>query len=250
MGAIKGIIFDKDGTLFNYGEVWGPLLSAAIEKSLSKSELSKEKKDACTADFLKILGVDKDGTTYPDGIIFHHNKKIRATLRILRICIDYHLSPFMVGSSISSFMKKSDLGLEERLDAMEFPGVKEVFEQAYKRGYIIGLVTNDTMDSTKIFLRKMGISDYITFIRTKDSATPKKPHPASIKEFCEEKGIESEEVAIVGDTIVDMEYAKAGKTGYAIAVLTGSGDVEGLEKYADAIYPTLLDLLSDPVLFP
>ena len=27
-------------------------------------------------------------------------------------------------------------------------------------------------------------------------------------------------------------------------------DVEGLEKHADAVYPTLLDVLSDPVLFP
>ncbi len=250
MASLKGIIFDKDGTLFNYGEVWGPVFSQAIAKGLSGSSLTEARKEACIDDFLKILGVDGKGNTYPDGIIFRHNRKITATLRLLLLCLRYHLSPFMVGRSMFAFMRKSDLGLEKRIENMEFPGVKEVFEEAYKRGYILGIVTNDTMGSTRIFLDKMGISQYISFIRTKDNSTHQKPNPAAIREFCDEKGLESMEVAIVGDTVVDMEFAHLGKAGYAVAVLTGSGDVEGLEKHADAVYPTLLDVLSDPILFP
>ena len=250
MNGIKGIIFDKDGTLFNYGEVWGPILSRAVTRGLSKARLSEEKRMECTRDFLKILGVDDTGKTYPDGIIFRHDRKISATMRILGLCLRYRISPVMVGRAMFSFMKKTDLGLEERLEAMEFPGVREVFEEAYRRGYILGIVTQDTLHSTRAFLRKMEIQDYISFIRTKDSPTHPKPNPEAIKEFCEEKGLESREVAIVGDTIVDMEFAHFGKAGYAVAVLTGSGDAEGLAKHADAVYPTLLDLLSDPVLFP
>ena len=250
MERLKRIIFDKDGTLFNYGEVWGPVFSQAIEKGLSGSSLSEERKNACVNDFLKILGVDGKGNTYPDGIIFRHNRKITATLRLLILCFRYRLSPFMVGRSMFDFMRKSDLGLEKRIEKMEFPGVKEVFEEAHRRGYILGIVTNDTMRSTRIFLQKMGISEYISFIRTKDNSTHAKPNPAAIKEFCEEKGLESNEIAIIGDTIVDMEFAHLGRAGYSVAVLTGSGDVEGLEKLADAVYPTLIDVLSDPVLFP
>ena len=250
MGRLKGIIFDKDGTLFDYGEVWGPLLSRAVSKGLSNASLSEERKGRCMNDFMKILGVDENGNTYPDGIIFRHDKKITATFRVLSLCLRYRLSPFMVGHAMFAFMKKSDLGLEERIENMEFPGVREVFEEAYGRGYILGIVTNDTADSTRIFLDKMGISQYISFIRTKDNSAHQKPNPATIREFCEEKGLESAEVAIVGDTIVDMEFAHLGKAGYAVAVLTGSGDVEGLEKHADAVYPTLMDVLSDPVLFP
>lgn len=250
MGSLKGIIFDKDGTLFDYGEVWGPVFSQAIAKGLARSSLSEDRKARCIDDFLKILGVDDKGNTYPDGIIFRHDRKITATLRVLMLCFRYHLSPFMVGRAMFAFMRKSDLGLEKRIANMEFPGVREVFEEAHRRGYSLGIVTNDTMSSTRIFLDRMGISQYISFIRTKDSSTHPKPNPAAIREFCEEKGLESQEVAIVGDTIVDMEFAYLGKAGYAVAVLTGSGDVEGLEKHADAVYPTLLDVLSDPVLFP
>ena len=155
MGSLKGIIFDKDGTLFDYGEVWGPVFSQAIAKGLARSSLSEDRKARCIDDFLKILGVDDKGNTYPDGIIFRHDRKITATLRILRLCIRYRLSPFMVGRAMFSFMKKTDLGLEERIESMEFPGVREVFEEAYKRGYILGIVTNDTLRSTSIFLKKM-----------------------------------------------------------------------------------------------
>ena len=69
MNSIKGIILDKDGTLFRYGEVWGPVLSKAIEKGLSKAKLPDEKREECLADFYRVVGVDKDGNTYPDGII-------------------------------------------------------------------------------------------------------------------------------------------------------------------------------------
>ena len=32
---IKGVIFDKDGTLFDYAAVWGPIVSRAVDEGLS-----------------------------------------------------------------------------------------------------------------------------------------------------------------------------------------------------------------------
>ena len=71
MGEIKGIILDKDGTLFRYGEVWGPVLSDAIEKGLARAKMPENRKNECIADFCRVVGVDRQGRTYPDGIIFH-----------------------------------------------------------------------------------------------------------------------------------------------------------------------------------
>ena len=85
---------------------------------------------------------------------------------------------------------------------------------------------------------------------TYHSKTHQKPNPEAIKEFCREYGFSSNEVAVVGDTIVDMEFAHQGKAGYAIAVLTGSGDNEKLSEIADVVYPALENILDDPILFP
>ena len=75
-------------------------------------------------------------------------------------------------------------------------------------------------------------------------------HVPSIRQFSTLFGIDPMKIAIVGDSIVDMEYAKAGGVGYTIAVMTGYGKREVLEKYADVVYDKVGDLASDPVLFP
>ena len=96
----------------------------------------------------------------------------------------------------------------------------------------------------------MGVEDMVSFVRCGDSDCRKKPNAEAIRQFCEEYEITEDEVAVVGDTLIDMEFARNGKVGYSIALLTGSGDKGALEKIASAVYDELIDILSDPVLFP
>ncbi len=248
--GIKGIIFDKDGTLFDYGKVWGPVVRDAIYSGLQSINIPDDKKKECAYAFMRVLGVDADGNTYPDGIIFRHDRLIAAFFRVLAVTLHYHINPVKVGMLFRIFLSKDEKGIAKRISTMEFPGVADVFQEADRRGYRMGIVTNDSTVSTKLFLDRMGISQYIVFLRTKDSHVKAKPNPEALREFCQENGLESSEVAIIGDTLVDMEFAHQGKAGYRIAVLTGSGDIERLTKNADAVYPTLHDVLKDPVLFP
>ena len=159
MGAIKGIILDKDGTLFDYGVVWGPVLSAAISRGLAKANMPNERKNECIQDFCRIVGVDGDGKTYPDGIIFRHDKLLRATMRVLSLTFHYRMNPWRVWKSVKGLLNHEDFGLSERLEHMEFPYVKEVIKAMHYRGYIIGIVTTDTTISTELFLKKMGITE-------------------------------------------------------------------------------------------
>ncbi len=247
---IKAILFDKDGTLFNYGEVWGSIIAQSLEKSLPLSKLSPEKRKICLREFQIVIGVDKTGHTYSDGILFRHDRLIRATFKLLKLCLRYKLSPIKVYKSTVGLAKRSDYGLKEKLENLDFPNVRTVFEACHQRGYIIGMVTNDTNVSTSIFLERMDAYKYISFIRTGESSCRHKPNPQAIKQFCQENNLSSDEVCVVGDTIIDMQFAKNGKVGYSIAVLTGSGDAEALTRLSDALYPTLKDILSDPILFP
>ena len=250
MDEIKGIILDKDGTLFDYGKVWGPILSDAIAEGLAKARMPENRKNECIADFCRVVGVDGDGKTYPDGIIFRHDRLLQATVRILRITFRYHMNPWRVWNSVKAILKHEGFPIKEHLSKIEFPYVRETIKAMYDRGYILGIVTTDNQESTDLFLSRMGIKEYISFIRTKDSEIHPKPNPEAIKEFCREYGFSSNEVAVVGDTIVDMEFAHQGKAGYAIAVLTGSGDNEKLSEIADVVYPALENILDDPILFP
>ena len=249
MGEIKGIILDKDGTLFRYGEVWGPVLSDAIEKGLARARMPENRKNECIADFCRVVGVDRQGRTYPDGIIFRHDRLFLATVRILRITFHYHMNPWRVWKSVKAILNHEGFSLQEYLSGMDFSGVRETIKALHDRGYVLGVVTTDTTESTELFLSKMRIKEYISFLRTKDTSAHQKPNPEAIREFCSEYGFDSSEVAVIGDTLVDMEFGHQGKVGYTIAVLTGSGDREGLMETADAVYPALSDIIRDPILF-
>ena len=248
--GIKAIIFDKDGTLFNYGEVWGSIISKSLESELPLEKLSAEEKKRCLREFQIVIGVDESGHSYSDGILFRHDRWLSATWRLFQLCLRYHISPIRVYKSMVGLIRRSDYGLKEKLEDIDFPDVRTVFEACHQRGYTLGMVTNDTNISTSMFLEKMDAYKYISFIRTGESDCKHKPNPQAIKQFCQEKNLSSSEVCIVGDTIIDMQFARNGKVGYVVAVLTGSGDKEALTRLSDALYPTLKDILSDPVLFP
>lgn len=248
--SIKAILFDKDGTLFNYGDVWGSIIAQSLKSSLPLKNFSPDKQKACLRDFQVVIGVDEAGHTYSDGILFRHDRWISATIRLLKLCVRYRLSPYRVWLTTKALIKRSDHGLKSKLENLDFPDVHEVFEACHTRGYIIGMVTNDTNVSTSMFLEKMDAYKYISFIRTGESECKHKPNPQAIKQFCADYKLSSEEVCVVGDTIIDMQFAKNGKVGYSVAVLTGSGDKEALSKISNVVYPTLRDILSDPVLFP
>ena len=157
----------------------------------------------------------------------------------------------------------------DKLESMDFTPLQHLMQALMDRGIMIGLVTNDITANTKAFLEVMGIDRYVRFLRTKESNCRRKPSDESIRQFsslfgnCRRKpsdesirqfsslfGIDPMRIAIVGDSIVDMEYAKAGDVGYTVAVMTGYGKREVLEKYADVVYDKVEDLIDDPVLFP
>ena len=69
---IKGVIFDKDGTLYNYSQVWGPVVKDYVDTILKTFSVRNEKK--ARQEIFEIIGVDNRGNHYPDGLLFNHDK--------------------------------------------------------------------------------------------------------------------------------------------------------------------------------
>lgn len=249
-GKIRGIIFDKDGTLFNYAEVWGPLISKTVDTIMMTFNIKAGEREVAKERLAALLGVGTDGKTYPSGILFHHNKKAKAIMKLFIYCLHYRINPFGMGRIFKSITKDPAEGIESELRAMDFSDVRSLFKKLKDHGIFIGVVTNDTTSSAKTCLKCMGLENYVRFLRTKESNCKSKPHPDAINQFCSFYGLKSSEVAVVGDTVADMEFGQNGKAGYIVAVLTGSKDKEALEKQSDIIYPSVGALIDDKTLFP
>ncbi|NQT59791.1 MAG: HAD family hydrolase [Bacteroidetes bacterium] len=243
----KGIIFDKDGTLFDYFSVWGPVITEFTDKALL--DLQRDNKNEIRTQFLSMLGVGTDCMD-ANGLVFMSNKFFMLS-RIFFFCLRHKLSFKKLVSSIKIGYFDSHHLIKDALIKIN-PGdsIHELFEKFKKGGYKIGIVTSDNTQSTKICLEHLGIEEYVDFISTFDDNLSKKPNPEALNAFCMNFSLKPEEVVVVGDAPVDMKFAKKGKAGYSVAVMTGSNDVKRLSRTADILYQNLQCLAADSRLFP
>ncbi len=244
---LKGIIFDKDGTLFDYAQVWEDVLKEGIDSafvSMGKADHQKAKKA-----MLHLMGIDEHGDSLPKGLMFTH-RPFPIFRRFLTYCIRYRVNAIKAIRAYHQSVQNSETILSRKLSKMDFSIQQTLFSNLKKQGYSIGIITNDNASSTSLFLSLMGLSGYVDFISCRDSHYKKKPHPQAFQEFCKQEGLGTNQVAMVGDTITDMLFAKRAEAGYTIALLSGSNDKKSLRRLSDVVYPDISALLADKRLFP
>lgn len=246
---IKAVIFDKDGTLFDYAAFWGPIVSRNALAGFSRFPLDEKKIDEMAYKFEVISGVDRNLVNHPNGILFRHDKIFGNVMRMVIASMKAGLNPFKVAKVLLNLMDHVSDDIDEDLKIAHFPDIRPIFQALKSRGIVIGIVTNDLTVSAMKFLKALKVDDLVDFLRCRDSGCLSKPNPEAIKELRKLYGLKGKEIAMVGDTKIDMIFGRRGHVGYRIAVLTGSGDEKLLRRHSDAVYPTILDITKDPVLF-
>lgn len=242
---LKAIVFDKDGTLFDYSSVWHEVIKSSIDKAFSESETrNKEKKKK---DLIRLLGLDENGKTIATGAIFSHGK-YNITKKGLYYCITNLMFPSTLIKYTKKIVEYNNILVEQKIKTMDFSKQRELLSKLKSLDYKIAVVTVDNRVSANIFLKGMGIEKYVDFISTKDDEIANKPKPESFFQFCKMFNLEPSQVAMVGDTVTDMKYAINSKAGYKIGLLWGANDLLNLTKYADVVYPNIYNLLEDPII--
>ncbi len=248
-GTIKGIILDKDGTLYDYVSVWAPVIKTTVRTILISLNIKDSGKAA--EQLYEIIGIDNEYHIYKDGIVFNHHKVFRAFCRLFGFCMRHCVNPFSFYAIMQKALLRPDDMIRDQLENMDFSPIRKLMEKLGENGIRIGVVTNDTTASARSCFRMMGITDDIEFLRSKESNCRKKPNGEAVRQFCATFGLKPSEVCVVGDATSDMDFAHNGGCGYAVGLLTGSRDREGLEKHgADVIYDDITALIHDKKLFP
>ncbi len=244
--SYKGIIFDKDGTLFDYYTVWSPVMRTSMSKILATMEKDDDKE--LEKELLFLIGIGEHDIN-PKGLIFIHNKAI-ALFNLFIFCKMNHLHyRKLVSALMTKYYDAKELLKDSLITHTDENRLLPLFTKLKEYGYIIGVVTSDNANSTKVCLDHFSITPFISMISTYDDHYKRKPNPNVFQVFCEKFSLAPEEVVVVGDASVDMRFAKRGKAGYKIAVLTGSKNEKSLNRLADVVYPTVLNLLEDKKLF-
>lgn len=228
LAAIKAILFDKDGTLVDFNRTWFGISkelarrSAGGDEAKARALLEEGGYDRSSGHF-RANSVIAAGTVENIVDLWHPNADPEARTALIREYDGYCVS-------------------EGARAAVAVDGLREALEALIRQGYLLGIATNDSEAGARATAEALGLSSlFHTFIGY-DTVLRPKPHPDPIHYFARATGLETRNIAMVGDNPHDMETARAADAGYAIGVLSGNSPREVLEPLADVVLPSVADL--------
>ena len=273
MQQIKGILFDKDGTLIDFDSLWQPVADAAVSALMERygighpgaSGVMERKRGpattgigeaadapneaaslaaACREEMLSAIGIT-DGRVDPDGILAcdHAEDAGHALYRVLSgIVPDLEREEVVV----ETVRMLTDLAVECAPLIRPIGDLKALMTRLREEGLAIGMVTADTRASAEKFLEVFGLTAYFDYVGADDGTVRAKPHPEHMRRFSEKTGVPPESVAMVGDTLTDMRFGRNADAGKVIGVLSGAGEYGALKEMADIIVPHVGWLFNGP----
>ena len=213
---IDGIIFDKDGTLFDFRLSWGRW-TADLLRSLAPVE-------ADAAKLGHVIGYDlATGTFAPDSPV------IAATPRE----IAQTMLPHLPGRDLIGLVNQMN-SLSAQTQMSPAVELAPLLTRLRARGLKIGLATNDTEAPARAHLAAAGVLQLFDFVSGCDSGFGGKPAPGQLLAFASSVGIDARRAAMVGDSHHDLIAGRSAGM-YAVAVLTGIAGAEDLAPYADVV---------------
>ncbi len=238
----KVIIFDKDGTLFDYTKIWYPIVRKTFSSN-SNNKISNKDLDY----LMKQMGLPNANSLDAKGLLFKRKNIIKA-LKVLCFLRKKDLKLYYLKKTYKERHSIIPKIIREELSKIDFAAVQKFLSDLKDLGYIIALVTCDNISNTQAFVDEMKIEKYLDFIATSSSDFSKKPSSDTVNEICNKFNVKPKEIVVVGDSTIDMKFAKNSKVGYAIGVLSGQ-DNEKLRKYTNIIYKDIINIYDDKNIF-
>jgi phosphoglycolate phosphatase len=169
----------------------------------------------------------------------------------------------MIGNGVEKLVERafaassrplSKIGLEEANRAMApiyrrhttlltrlMPGAAEALARLHVAGVLMGVATNKPQLATREILQHFRLAERLGAIVGGDAVTRKKPAPDALLLALEQLRAEPHEALMVGDSITDVEAARA--AGLPVAIIRGGyTQVPADELGADLVCDSLLDL--------
>jgi len=218
---IAAIVFDKDGTLFDFDATWGAWArGVTFDLAGGDAEVAGQ--------LARAIGYDLAA-----GRFERHSPVIAGTVAEVAEL----MAPYLPGRPVEALVRDLDAAAcrAPQVAAVDLTRCLGGLKAA---GLRLGVATNDSESSARAQLEREGVDGFFDFIAGYDSGFGGKPAPGQLLAFAQAVGVSPAQVAMVGDSLHDMAAARAAGM-RAVAVLTGPAVAETLAPAADVVLPTI-----------
>lgn len=225
-----GILFDKDGTLFDFHRTWGRFTEAMLAR-LAPDEAARQA-------MARAVGYLPDERRFVAGsaVVAGTNSDIARLWAAHR--------PDLGAAAIERLLDESVLAVSAD-PAFLFPAVADLpglLGRLGAMGFRLGVATHDTEAGARAQLAMAGVAEAFVFIAGYDSGHGLKPGPGMARAFAHAAGLEPGRMVAVGDSRHDLEAGRAAGAGLVIGVLTGPAGRADLAPFADHVVASIAGL--------
>lgn len=221
---IKGLLFDKDGTLLDFDATWGQWAKGFL------SELA-DGDDTLAARMGAAMGYDLAA-----GAFAPHSPVIAGTADV---AIDL-LHPFLPHWEREALMAHGNAKAAAAPLVAPCP-LPELFDQFDAMGLPCGVATNDAESSAVTHVKALGLEGRFARILGFDSGYGGKPAPEMLWAFSGHCSLDPASVAMIGDSTHDLHAGRAAGM-VCVGVLTGPAKRKDLAAHADVVLDSVADL--------
>lgn len=218
---IDAILFDKDGTLFDFGATWEAWASSFLMRATGGDR-------ARAAEIGHHIGFDLERRAFARDSVVIAGTPGEITCALLPHFPDVDADAFlaMLNDEAATAPQAEAVPLIPFLDGL------------IRRGLTLGVMTNDSEAVALAHLGEAQVRDRFAFIAGFDSGYGAKPAPEPLLAFCKATGVAPDRAIMVGDSTHDLIAGRRAGMG-TVGVLTGMAEAETLAPYADVIFPDI-----------
>ena len=224
--AILGVLFDKDGTLFDFNASWRGAAEAVLADVAGDDR-------ALARRIGRAIGYDVSARRFAPGspVVAGSTREVAAIL-----------ADHVPGLDAADFERLANAAAVAADPVPATPDLPGFLADLRGSGLALGVATHDSERAARAHLESAGALGAFDFIAGYDSGHGLKPGPGMVLAFAEAAGIPVSAVAMAGDSLHDLGAARAAGAGLAIGVLTGPAPRETLAPEADAVLDSIADI--------
>jgi len=217
----SGLLFDKDGTLFDFHQSWALWAKGLIDTLADGDAARRDLIATC-------LEYDYENAAFLPGAL-----SVAGTAGEQALVLSPALPEWSV-ARLEAFI------VQEAAQARMVPATPlgPLMDGLRSAGFRLGVATNDAESAARRHLEAAEILFEFDYVAGYDSGYGAKPDAGMCSGFADAMGLEPARCVMIGDSLHDL-VAGRGAGMMTVAVLTGPAQADELAPMADAVLPDI-----------